>query len=56
MLARTGRHRAVGVSGPSDAVLAPEHGMTVLHHDADFEIAAEVRTLSPMPPRARRGF
>ena len=24
------------------AVLAAEHGMTVLHYDSDFEIAAEV--------------
>ncbi|WP_369134054.1 PIN domain-containing protein [Modestobacter sp. I12A-02662] len=42
VLARTGRHRAVGIADLLTAVLAAEHGMTVLHYDADFEIAAEV--------------
>ena len=42
MLARTGRHRAVGIADLLTAVLAAEHGMTVLHYDGDFEIAAEV--------------
>jgi predicted nucleic acid-binding protein len=41
-LARTGRHRAVGIADLLTAVLAAEHGMTVLHYDGDFEIAAEV--------------
>ena len=41
-LARTGRHRAVGIADLLTAVLAAEHGMTVLHYDNDFEIAAEV--------------
>jgi predicted nucleic acid-binding protein len=41
-LARTGRHRAVGIADLLTAVLAAEHGMTILHYDADFEIAAEV--------------
>ncbi|MGY1663043.1 PIN domain nuclease [Geodermatophilus sp. SYSU D00705] len=41
-LARTGRHRAVGIADLLTAVLAAEHGMTVLHYDADFEIAADV--------------
>jgi hypothetical protein len=41
-LARTGRHRAVGIADLLTAVLAAEHGMTVLHYDSDFEIAAEV--------------
>lgn len=41
-LALTGRHRAVGIIDLLTAVLAAEHGMTVLHYDSDFEIAAEV--------------
>jgi len=41
-LARTGRHRAVGIAGLLTAVLAAEHGITVIHYDADFEIAADV--------------
>jgi predicted nucleic acid-binding protein len=46
VLARTGRHRAVGIADLLTAVLATEHGMTVLHYDADFEIAAEVLTFA----------
>ncbi len=46
LLARTGRHRAVGIADLLTAVLAAEHGMTVLHYDADFEIAAEVLTFA----------
>jgi predicted nucleic acid-binding protein len=42
VLARTGRHRAVGVADLLTAVLAAAHGMTVLHYESDFEIAAEV--------------
>ena len=41
-LARTGRHRAVGLPDLLTAVLAAEHGLTVVHYDADFDIAAEV--------------
>lgn len=41
-LARTGRHRAVGLPGLLTAVLASEHRLTLLHYDVDFEIAAEV--------------
>ena len=41
-LAHSGRHRAVGIADLLTAVLAAEHGMTVLHYDRDFEIAAEV--------------
>jgi predicted nucleic acid-binding protein len=41
-LARRGRHRAVGIADLLTAVLAAEHGMTVLHYDGDFEITAEV--------------
>lgn len=46
LLARTGRHRAVGIADLLTAVLAAEHAMTVLHYDADFEIAAEVLTFA----------
>jgi predicted nucleic acid-binding protein len=42
VLARTGRHRAVGIADLLTAVLAAEHGMTVVHYDSDFDIAAEV--------------
>ena len=42
VLAGTGRHRAVGITDLLTAVLAAEHGVTVVHYDADFEIAAEV--------------
>ena len=41
-LARTGRHRAVGIADLLTAILAAEHRMTVVHYDADFDIAAEV--------------
>ncbi len=41
-LARTGRHRAVGIADLLTAVLATEHRMTIVHYDADFDIAAEV--------------
>jgi predicted nucleic acid-binding protein len=41
-LARTGRHRAVGIADLLTAVLAGQHRLTVVHYDADFDIAAEV--------------
>lgn len=41
-LARTGRHRAVGIADLLTAVLASEHQLTLIHYDADFDIAAEV--------------
>lgn len=41
-LARSGRQRAVGVGDLLTAVLAGEHRLTLIHYDADFEIAAEV--------------
>ena len=41
-LARQGRHRAVGIPDLLTAVLAAEHGLTVVHYDADFETAATV--------------
>ena len=41
-LARTGRHRAVGIADLLTAVLAGEHQLTLIHYDADFGVAAEV--------------
>jgi predicted nucleic acid-binding protein len=41
-LASTGRHRAIGMADLLIATLATAHDVTVLHYDADFEIAAEV--------------
>lgn len=41
-LARTGRHRAVGITDLLTAVVAAEHRATVVHYDQDFEVAAEV--------------
>ena len=32
----------MGIADLLTAVLAAEHGVTVLHYDSDFEIAAEV--------------
>ena len=45
-LARTGRHRAVGIAALLTAVLAGEHQLTLLHYDADFDIAGEVVTFT----------
>ena len=41
-LARTGRHRAVGLADLLTAVLAAEHRLTLVHYDADFDTAAGV--------------
>ena len=41
-LSRTGRHRSVGMADLVGAVLAGEHQLTLIHYDADFDIAAEV--------------
>jgi len=41
-LARSGRHRAVGMADLLTAVIAAEHDLTVVHYDADFDIAAAV--------------
>ena len=54
-LARTGRHRAVGMPDLLIAVLAGQHNLTVLHFDSDFDIAAEVINFRPqwvVPPDA----
>ncbi len=44
-LAASGRHRSVGVPDLLTAVLASTHHLTLIHYDADFEIAAQVLTL-----------
>lgn len=41
-LARTGRHRSVGVHDLLTAALAAAHNLTVVHYDSDFETAATV--------------
>jgi predicted nucleic acid-binding protein len=41
-LAGTGRHRAVGMTDLLIATLADAHDVTLIHYDADFEIAAEI--------------
>jgi predicted nucleic acid-binding protein len=41
-LAQTGRHRAVGIADLLTAVLAGQHRITLVHYDADFDIASEV--------------
>ena len=43
-LARTGRHRAVGIADLLTAVLAGDHRLTLVHYDADFDIASDVLT------------
>src|SRR4051812_26987979 len=42
LLARTGRHRAVGIVDLLTAALAAEHGAMIVRYDAGFEMAAEV--------------
>ncbi len=41
-LARSGRHRAVGIADLLTAVVAARDRLTVVHYDADFEVAGEV--------------
>jgi predicted nucleic acid-binding protein len=43
-LASTGQHRGVGVADLLTATLAAAHQLTVIHYDADFELAATVLT------------
>ena len=43
-LARTGRHRAVGVHDLLTAAIAAAHNVIVVHYDSDFETAATVLT------------
>ena len=53
-LARSGRHRAVGIGDLLTAVLAAEHNLTIVHYDADFEAASEILAF-PHRWVARRG-
>lgn len=41
-LARLGQHRVVGIAGLLTAAIAAEHGIDIIHYDADFDIAATV--------------
>ena len=41
-LARSGRHRGVGIGDVLTAVLAAEHNLTIVHYDADFETVGEI--------------
>lgn len=41
-LAQAGQHRAVGMADLLTCVIASRHRLTVVHYDADFEIAATV--------------
>ena len=41
-LARSGRHRAVGIADLLTATVAAQHRLTLIHYDVDFEIAAQV--------------
>jgi predicted nucleic acid-binding protein len=40
-LARTGRHRSVGMADLLVATLADAHDVTLIHYNSDFEIASE---------------
>lgn len=41
-LARTGRHRGVGIADLLIGALAQSHRVTVLHYDSDYELVAEI--------------
>jgi predicted nucleic acid-binding protein len=41
-LARTGRHRAVGIADLMIAAVAERHRVSILHYDADYDLIAEV--------------
>lgn len=45
-LARSGRHRAVGIHDLLASVLAVEHRLVLLHYDADFDTVASVVDLN----------
>jgi predicted nucleic acid-binding protein len=45
-LARSGRHRAVGIADLLTAVLAMEHRLTLVHYDTDFETLASIVNLA----------
>lgn len=42
VLARSGRHRAVGIADLLTATVAAQHRLTIVHYDADFDIAVQV--------------
>lgn len=42
VLARSGRHRGVGIADLLTAVIAEQHRLTLIHYDSDFDIAADV--------------
>ncbi len=41
-LAQSGRHRSVGIADLLTATIAEAHRLTVIHYDADFDMAATV--------------
>ncbi|MGW6425967.1 PIN domain-containing protein [Nocardia sp. NPDC055053] len=45
-LARSGRHRSVGIHDLLASVLAVEHRLVLVHYDADFETVASVVDLN----------
>ncbi|MEV0076719.1 PIN domain-containing protein [Nocardia neocaledoniensis] len=45
-LARSGRHRAVGIHDLLAAVVAVEHRLVLVHYDADFEAVASIVDLN----------
>ncbi|MFC4126182.1 PIN domain-containing protein [Nocardia rhizosphaerae] len=45
-LARSGRHRAVGIHDLLASVLAIEHRLVLIHYDADFESVASIVDLN----------
>lgn len=52
-LTGAGRHRAVGMADLLIATLAIVHDVTLLHYDADFEIAAAVLPFRHRPALER---
>jgi predicted nucleic acid-binding protein len=54
VLARTGRHRVVSLSGLLIAAAAEQGGLTLLHYDAEFDLIGEV-TAQPMEWIVPRG-
>ncbi len=53
-LARSGRHRAVGIPDLLIAAVAERVGLTLLHYDADFDFVANI-TRQPMQWVVPRG-
>jgi predicted nucleic acid-binding protein len=44
-LARSGRHRAVGIADLLTSSIAVENGLEVIHYNSDFDVVAEVLPL-----------